>query len=142
MILAQDGADVLIGNPSIIVTKPNSVKNISMTLVDIAGIEGRSYSAGFGSYAITTQANNPSQEYTKYSNVSSIVIETDYVNSWNTSFQRSFQQQGLNINYTATLTSSKLIIDIYQDALAGYNYDLYLKEVDIITEIGYGFSNS
>lgn len=142
LILSQDDADVLIGKPSIFVKKPVDRKNITMNFVDIAGIEGKTTAGGYGTYGIYTQVSDPDLSYTHLTNVSEITIETAYPNAWNTTIQRSFLQQGLNINYTAVASTNKLTISIYPDELGGYYYDMYVRTVEVNSEIGFGLSNN
>ncbi len=143
LILCQDNNNVLIGRPHLVVTKPIDRKNISIVFVNISGVEGKMSSTGFGSYDIYTQVMDSNMTHKKFSNVSTITIETEYTNAWNTSFSRSFRQLELPINYGAdTISPNKLVITFYKDVLGDYYYDLYIREVKIKAEIGYGLSNS
>ena len=142
LILSQGNENVLIGRPPIIVSKPQDRKNISMVFVNISGVEGKTSSSGYGTYDIYTQAVNSNMHYTKFYNVSNITIETDYVNAWNASFRRSFLQFGLPINYTVVTFPNKLVIYFHKDGIGKYYYDVYIREVNIKAEIGYGLSNS
>lgn len=145
LILSQDNKDVLIGRPHVTVNKsPDDKKDIYMIFVSISGVEGKTSISGFGTYDIYTQAFISNMTYKPFYNVSRVVIETDYVNAWNTSFRHSFSQPGLFINYTATKETSpnRLVIDFHKDRLGDYYYDFYIREVEIRAEIGFGLSNA
>jgi hypothetical protein len=142
LILCQDNENVLIGRPNIIVTKPGDRKNISMNFVSISGVKGKTSTSGYGTYDIYTQTFNSNMTYEPLYNVSKIEILTDYVDAWNASFRRSFLQLDLPINYTTETFPDKLVIYFYKDELGNYYYDIYIREVNIKAEIGYGLSNS
>lgn len=141
LILEQDEENVLLANPSLMVSRPDVTKNISFVFVDISGIEGKMSVGGFGNYAVHTRVIDPSMQYVKFTNVSKITIETDYLNAWNTSLRRSFLQPELSINYTANIINDKLEITFHEDELGEYYYDFYIRTVDVPTEIGYGLTN-
>jgi hypothetical protein len=141
LILCQENENVLIGKPSILVTKPDR-KNISILFVNVSGISGKTSSSGYGVYDIYTQSYNYDMNFIKFYNVSNITIVTDYVNAWNASIRRSFLQIGLHINYRVETFPNKLVIHFDKDTLGDYYYDIYVREVEIKAEIGYGLSNS
>lgn len=144
LILYQDNANVLLGKPSLTVSRPNfegDEKEIKFNVVNIQGVKGKTSGGGFGTYEIFTQITNPSMEYIMFENVSKMTIITPYPNAWNTSLKRSFLQSGRVINYTAEISPNNLEINFYQDENKGYYYDLLVREIEVRTEIGFGISN-
>lgn len=128
LILKQNERTVLLGRPSLIV---NDTNNIAFTFVNISGVNRKSAVGGFGTYEIFTQVSNPNMSFKKYSNITNITINTSYTDAWNTSIQRSF----LNLNYIINDNEpGKLTIEFDEDE----DYDLFVREVKIRTEIGFG----
>ena len=142
LILNQENTNVLLAKPAIAIYKDfNGRKNIDISLSNIQGVEGKTAGGGFGTYEIFTQIIDPSVNFTYFTNVSKITIETAYPQAWNATIQRSFLQPGLLINHTTKTLPNKLEISFYQDEEKGYYYDIRINAVEIKTEIGFGISN-
>ncbi len=142
LILNQEDTNVLLAKPAIAVYKDfNGRKNIDISLSNIQGVEGKTAGGGFGTYEIYTQIVDPSVNYTYFTNVSKITIETAYPQAWNASFQRSFLQPGLLINHTIKTRPNKLEVTFFIDTEKGYYYNIGINTVEIKTEIGFGISN-
>ena len=136
LILNQDRTNVLIAKPSIIVDKDsNGLITINFTLNNIQGVEGKTAGGGFGTYEVFTQVTESSVNFTKYSTIDNITIETAYPEAWNSSIRRSFFQPGLLINHTAKTLPNKLVITFNE------YYPITINSIEIKTEIGFGISN-
>lgn len=142
-ILSQHDADVLYGKPSIIVTRDDYAKNISFVFVNITGVGGNSTLSGYGPYAIYTEINSPNMNYVEFRNVSNITITSEYLDSWNSSIRRSFLQPGLKINYSSVKQADDtLFVEFLDDEELDTDYNVFVREVRVSSELGFGLVNT
>ena len=132
LIIGQEDSHVLFGKPSILVT--DYAKNITMTIVNIVGINGKTSISGYGIFPIYTECINPNFTYTVLRNVTSISIQTDYPNAWKVALNNSLRYSG--INYELNTLSDQVIIN-FIDPSDDY-FTFKVREVDISTQISFG----
>jgi hypothetical protein len=67
---------------------------INITLVNVTGVGGKTYAAGYGTYPIQTEFY--SMDTFNYENISSLTLITDHENSWSIYFKNSLFRKKLN----------------------------------------------
>jgi hypothetical protein len=131
-ILRQDDANVLLGKPSLQVR--DFGENLTLTFLNITGISGKSFVSGMGTYPVYTEVVKNPNEYVVISNVTNITIKTEYQDAWFAAMNSSLLYSGMN--YQISRESDGITI-MFIDATGDY-YRLFLKEVEIATQIAYG----
>lgn len=67
---------------------------INITLVNVTGVGGKTYAAGYGTYPIQTEFF--STDSFSYENIKSLTLVTDHANSWSIYFKNSLFRNKLN----------------------------------------------
>jgi len=128
LILNQNNANILLGKPFLSVS---NFTNISCTLVNILGVDGKRSLSGFGTYGVYTEFIK--NDYYEILNVSHIIIETNYQNAWRTVLN-SYSLKYSGLEYVIQDTDKGLVVEFK------YPYgNLFLKIVDISAQLSPGW---
>jgi hypothetical protein len=128
IILSQSQASILKGKPFLSIS---DFTNVTYTIINISGLEGKKSVGGYGTYSIYTEFLE-SETY-NIENFTFINITTNYKDAWRLLFNSStFRYSGLT--YEITDTAEGISIE-YSDTLG----NLVLKVVDISTQIAPGW---
>jgi hypothetical protein len=128
LILSQSGASILHGKPFLSVIN-NS--NISLTFINISGLDGKRFAGGYGTYSLYMEYLN-STSYLVDS-FSFINITTNFPNSWRSIFNSSSLKYS-SLSYEITDTVDGISI-VYSGSLG----NLILKVVEISAQIAPGW---
>lgn len=128
LILSQSDASTLNGKPLLSVS---NFTNLSLTIINISGADGKRYAGGFGTYSIYTEFLS-SDIYT-VNNVTSINVTTFYPNAWRIFFNStSLKYSGLT--YQIKDNGNGITVEF-----SGFLGNLYLKVVAISVQIAPGW---
>jgi len=130
-LLAQQDSSVMKGRPSIIVEEYGN--NISITIVNISGISGKTFAAGNGAYPIYTEVISDPEDTIKY-NVTGITVYTSFPNAWHKAFNNSLRNTG--IDFEIIKDNNK--VEVNFDDPSGDYYNMFIKEVKISAQIAWG----
>lgn len=133
LILSQSTASILNGKPLLSVS---NFTNISFTIVNILGIDGKKSTSGYGTYAVYTEFLN-SKNYEAI-NVTSINITTNYRDAWRTLLDSSTLNNS-GLTYEIKDTDDGVTIEfIVKEGSLGLG-NLFLKVIDISTQLAPGW---
>jgi hypothetical protein len=135
LIISQDDGSVLFGKPSIIVK--NYAENISFVFINVQGINGKTEISGYGKYPIYTECVVPTNDYDLLEGIENITIKTNHPHAWEIAMQNSFRYSGMN--YTITKDANHVYVSFTYETIP--NYNIYLKEVDINSQIAFGLAD-
>lgn len=138
MILNQDPSCVLYGKPSIIVTQYNY--SLTFTIINISGVTSDNSVSGNGIYPIYTEIeNNEVGVYNEFENVTNITITTLNPHAWHTAFNSTLRL--LWSNYTIEETDNQVKIRFVNDQNEYIINKIYIREVDVKTQIAFGLTD-
>ena len=125
---AKSTASILNGKPLLSVS---NFTNISFTIVNILGVDGKKSTSGYGTYAVYTEFLN-SKNYEAI-NVTSINITTNYPDAWRTLLDSpTLNNSGLT--YEIKDTDDGVTIE-FEESLG----NLFLKVIDISAQLAPGW---
>jgi len=128
LILSQPTANILNGKPLLSVS---DFTNVSFTVVNISGADGKRSVSGYGTYAVYTEFLN-SESY-EVINVTSIAVATNYPNAWRTVFNSSnLKYSGLT--YAINDTDTGVTVEF-----EGSMGNLFLKVIDVSAQVAPGW---
>jgi len=127
LILSQYPANIMNGKPSFSIINRT---NMSFTIVNISGIDGKTYASGYGNYPIAT--GFLSSNATVITDVTSINITTVYQNAWNIFFNSTLVNSGLT--YMINSTDDGITVEF-----SGSLGNLSIKVMEICAEIAPGW---
>ncbi len=137
VIISQSYGDMLYIRPSFgsDFEGPDNNVIINLTLVNITGIGGKTYAAGYGTYPIQTEFSG--NDSFGFENINSIVIMTDYINSWTLFCKNSLFRNKLVLSedYSLDEVDGGIRINFFDPS----NIDLYVDLVNIDAQIGPGW---
>jgi len=117
LILSQTPSSILLGQPLFSIT---NYTNVSLWLFDIAGLEGKSFVSGYGTYILSNEFISRTTH--RITDVTSINISTDYPEAWGDFFNSSaFVNSGLT--YSMTLGNQTLHIE-YSISLGNFDIEV------------------
>jgi len=128
LILSQSTASILNGKPLLSVS---NFTNVSFTIVNISGFDGKKSASGYGNYAVYTEFLN-SESYDVI-NVTSINITTNYPNAWRTLFNSSTLKYS-GLTYVIKDTDNGVTVEF-----EGYLGNFFLKVIDISAQLAPGW---
>lgn len=128
LILSQSTASILNGKPFLSVS---NFTNVSFTIVNILGVDGKKSASGYGTYAVYTEFLN-SESY-EVINVTNINITTNYPNAWRTVFNSSTLKYS-GLTYVIKDTDNGVTVEF-----EGVLGNLFLKVIDISAQLAPGW---
>ena len=128
LILSQSKASMLNGKPFLSVS---NYTNVSFTIINISGLEGKRSASGYGTYSIYTEFSK-SDTY-MINDVTSINITTNYQNAWHIFFN------SVTLRYSGLTYEIKDTDDGITVEFNGPLGNLFLKVVDISAQIAPGW---
>ncbi len=128
LILSQSKASVLNGKPFLSVS---NFTNVSFTIINISGLEGKRFVGGYGTYSVYTEFLK-SDTY-NLSNLESINITTNYQNAWRLLFNST------TLRYSGLTYEIKDTEDGITVEFSGSLGNLVVKVVDISAQIAPGW---
>ena len=136
LILNQHESSIVYGMPSFIVTSWG--ENMSLTIINISGISGKTFISGYGTYPIYTKCVTSENSYKTINNVTDITVFTNYPNAWKMVFNNSlvsYSYNGIEYNFNESY-KDRIIVEFIDDE--GDYFNLTVKEVKISTQIAFG----
>jgi len=111
LIMYQSQGSLLLSKPFISISNQDSI-NLSMTVVDIASVGGKTSETGSNTCTLLTNYSS-SQEYT-IENTTEITIKTEYLRPWYDYINETFSDHQFTEgqDYTITQTDDEIIIDL------------------------------
>lgn len=111
LIMYQTQGSLLLSKPFISISNQDSI-NLSMTVVDIASVGGKTSETGSNTCTLLTNYSS-SQEYT-IENTTEITIKTEYLRPWYDYINETFSDHQFTEgqDYTITQTDDEIIIDL------------------------------
>jgi hypothetical protein len=129
LILSQSTTSILKGKPFLSVS--NST-NLSFTIINISGIDGKRFASGHGTYSLYTEFSNSSTYY--INNLTSINIKTNYQNAWRIFFNNT------NLKYSELTYVINTIDDGITVEFSNPLGNLMLKVIEISAQISPGWN--
>jgi hypothetical protein len=127
LIRSQSTANIMYGTPYLSVS---NFTNLSITLVNISGVDGKRAAVGFGTYALQTEYLS-SRSLTMI-NITTIDVTTNYQNAWRVFFNNSLLNSGLD--YTIEDIANGISVEF-----SGSLGILFLKVVRLSAQIAPGW---
>ena len=111
LIMYQSQGSLLLSKPFISISNQDSI-NLSMTVVDIASVGGKTSETGSNTCTLLTNYSS-SQDYT-IENTTEITIKTEYLRPWYDYINETFSDHQFTEgqDYTITQTDDEIIIDL------------------------------
>jgi hypothetical protein len=128
LILSQSNASMLNGQPFLSVS---NYTNVSFTIINISGLEGKKFAGGYGTYSLYMEYLN-STFYT-IDNFRFINITTNYQNAWRLFFNNT------NLRFSGLTYEIKDTSDGISIEFSGSLGNLILKNIEISTQIAPGW---
>ena len=128
LIISQSGASVLNGKPFLSVS---NYTNVSLTIVNISGLDGKNYVGGYGTYSFYMEYLN-SNSYTVDS-FRFINVTTNYQNAWRIFFNSSSLRNS-GLTYKIKDTDDGITVEF-----SGSLGNLFLKVIEISSQIAPGW---
>ena len=136
LISSQSTGNMMSVNPAVIINNTADV-NISFYLMDMIDTDGKNYASGYGNYPIRLQYQD--KELKEIEDINSIVINTDFLNSWHIFMNNIFQDSGLDYGPTNDFIITENEEEITIDFNAALNVNLLIKKYDLEAQIGPGW---
>jgi len=141
LILAQQSANMLIGQPSLLVTTYG--QNLTFTVIDINGSVGKRTAAGYGVAPVLTEFKNgiADIEQTIIVEATNITINTVYPNSWAIALNSTLSRvdSGFNTSeYTITKTDDQVVLRFVETPLQDYP-TIDVRRVRIYSQVSPGW---
>jgi hypothetical protein len=138
VIISQPYGDMLYIDPSFKLEFANPYTTnvvINLTLVNITGVGGKTYAAGYGTYPIQTYFYQ--KESSSFENIKSLTIMTEYTNSWRIYIKNSLFRNIFTYSedYSISDIDGGFRIDFSDPSLVSISVDA----VDIHAQIGPGW---
>ncbi len=127
LILSQSKASVLNGKPFFSIS---NFTNLSLTVIDVSGLEGKTFAGGYGTYSFYMEYLNSNSYILE--NFKFINITTDYKNAWRIFFNSSTLRNS-GLSYIINDTEDGITVDF-----SGSLGNLFLKVVEISAQIAPG----
>lgn len=128
LILSQSKSSILIGKPYLSVS---NYTNISLTFVNISGLDGKKSAGGYGTYSVYMEYSTSSNYLIE--NVSSIDISTNYKTAWRIFFNSTILRYS-GLTYTINDISEGISVD-FTGNLGNFN----IKVIEVYTQIAPGW---
>ncbi len=128
LILSQSTASILNGKPFLSVS---NYTNLSFTIINISGMDGKRFASGYGTYSLYTEFSN-SDTY-MVNNVKSINITTNYQNAWRIFFDSATLRYS-GLTYVIKDTDDGLTVEF-----SGSLGNLFLKVIEISAQVAPGW---
>jgi len=141
VVLSQPQGNTIFVKPSFSVEFEKNV-TLYYNVVNISAIGGKNLIAGYGTYPIQTEFlsyTNPSD----IRNVSTVSVETEYVNAWHSFFNSTLIKAGLNYdgygtNYSIDASDSEITIEFKDNV----NVVMDINYIEIGAQIAPGWVES
>lgn len=145
LILSQGERNVLYGKPSLLVDGFGNESTITLVIVNISGVRGKTAVSGYGTYPIYTQVTNllPGQnKYEPVYNLTNITIHTKYTNAWNRTITSAFNLNHFNQTHFSIheVENEKIEIKFHDFSNSNDYYFLRYRVVDVSTQISSGIA--
>jgi hypothetical protein len=127
LVLSQSEENLLNGKPFLSIS---NYTNVSFTIINISGLDGKTYAGGYGTYSFYMEYLNSS--YYTIEDFKYINITTDYQNSWRIFFNDSYIRNS-GLTYVINNTVDGISVE-FSDTLG----ILSLKVVEISAQIAPG----
>ncbi len=125
LILSQSSNSILLGQP---ITSVQNFTNVSMSLLNVSGLNGKTFVSGYGTYVISNEFTGR-QHYTML-NVTNIKITTAYPEAWRDFFNSScFVYSGLN--YSMTLSNDTVHL-AFHDSLGNFDFEIITVRSEVV----------
>jgi hypothetical protein len=105
-----------------------NVVNLTLDIVNITGVGGRTSAGGYGTYPIRTEF--VSNKTSLMNNIKNITITTNYPNAWHQAFKSTLQSANLTYgaNFSVTDTTGEITIEFL--GITTVNLALNIIEID------------
>ena len=125
LILSQSPNSILLGQP---LTSITNFTNVSLSLLNVSGLEGKTFVSGYGTYVISNELTG--RRHYSMCDVTDITIMTVYPEAWRDFFNSScFVYSGLN--YSITLSNDKVHL-AFHDSLGNFNFEIITVRSEIV----------
>jgi hypothetical protein len=127
VILNQSEGNVMSIKPFSAIINVNVV-NLTLDIVNITGVGGRTSAGGYGTYPIRTEF--VSNKTSLMNNIKNITITTNYPNAWHQAFKSTLQSANLTYgaNFSVTDTTGEITIEFL--GITTVNLALNIIEID------------
>jgi hypothetical protein len=133
---AYQGGSVILGQESgnsllypLLLTVSNDTRTLSMTMIDIEGISGKTAVSGYGTYPVRSNFSSASTYRCRGSSLT-VNISTSYPVAWHTYLGNELEKSGMN--HTITHGSTYVVVTL-SDA------EIMLERVVVYVQIGPGW---
>jgi hypothetical protein len=140
VIISQSYGDMLYIRPSFgsaWVSQGSSDIIMNITLVNISGVGGKTYAAGYGTYPIQTEYFDMTTF--DFTNIKSLTLITDHPNSWDLYFANSMFHNIMSSPQDFTISAIDDGIRVQFDPAMISSIDLRINLVEIHAQIGPGW---
>ena len=137
VILSQYPKEMMICRPSFVVT---NYTNLSFTIINVSVTNGKTFVSGYGVYPLHSEYIS-SKDFGVIENVTSIRVETSYLNSWRLALNSTLASSYSGLKYEINKDDGAVTVnfDLDKNGYPDVANHLRLKAVNIFTQVGPGW---